>query len=72
LANARDGWSGSDGDDLEGRKGTGKPTTPIIVMTANDMPEDREKCLEAGMDDYHAKRVKQEDLGATITKWIPS
>ena len=40
----------------------------IIAMTANSMQGDREKCMEAGMDDYVAKPVKIEDLRAALER----
>lgn len=45
--------------------------TPIIAMTANAFMEDREKCLEAGMDDYMAKPVNLENLDAMLKRWTP-
>ncbi|MDZ8105272.1 MAG: response regulator [Nostoc sp. DedQUE12a] len=41
----------------------------VIAMTANAMKEDKQKCLNAGMDDYLSKPVLKEKLGAILDHW---
>jgi signal transduction histidine kinase/CheY-like chemotaxis protein/HPt (histidine-containing phosphotransfer) domain-containing protein len=48
----------------------GASRLPIIAMTANAMAGDRQKCLEAGMDDYLPKPVTREQMRATLARWI--
>jgi CheY-like chemotaxis protein len=44
---------------------------PIIALTANAMPEEREHCRAAGMSDYLAKPFRREELVALLDQWIP-
>jgi CheY-like chemotaxis protein len=45
--------------------------TPIIALTAGAMIGDREKALDAGMDDYIAKPAKRGELEAMLERWVP-
>jgi CheY-like chemotaxis protein len=44
-------------------------STPIVGVTAHAMEEDRPRCVEAGMDDYLPKPVKQDLLRRMIERW---
>jgi two-component system, sensor histidine kinase and response regulator len=49
---------------------TGDEHLPIIAMTAGAMEGDRERCLQAGMDDYIAKPLRPDQLDAVLERWL--
>jgi two-component system, sensor histidine kinase and response regulator len=60
-------------DGLEATKAIrekGFDTVPIVAMTAHAMKGDREKCLEAGMNDYITKPIKRELVFEVLEKWV--
>ena len=53
------------------RRLEGYRDVPIIAVTANAFDEDRQRCLEAGMDDHIAKPVDAGALYAALVRWLP-
>ena len=47
-----------------------KRHVPIIALTADALPEDKEKCLNSGMNDYVAKPFKLEDLQSVLQRYL--
>jgi PAS domain S-box-containing protein len=54
------------------RRQGGLRRTPVIAMTAAAAREDRERCVEADMDDYVSKPVRTEELGRVLAEWLPA
>jgi PAS domain S-box-containing protein len=54
----------------KGDAGENNQHIPIVAMTANAMIGDREKCIDAGMDDYIAKPVRKSDFIRILEKYL--
>jgi signal transduction histidine kinase/FixJ family two-component response regulator len=50
---------------------SGMPRLPIVALTANALSGDRQKCLDAGMDDYLAKPYTAAQVHAKLARWLP-
>ena len=48
-----------------------RPDLPVVALTANAMPADREQCLRGGMNDYLAKPLELQVLAEMLAKWLP-
>jgi CheY-like chemotaxis protein len=64
---------GADGLEATRRIREGAPgaRVPIIALTAEAFPEERQRCFEAGMDDHVTKPVQLAAIGAVLQKWLP-
>lgn len=54
----------------EKEKTTHEARTPIVAMTANAMKGDKERCLDAGMDDYITKPISFDSVAHVLHEWL--
>ena len=52
------------------RREVGEQRTPVVALTAHALPSDRQRCLEAGMDEHLSKPVSSESLQEVLLRWV--
>ena len=53
------------------RRAAGLQDLPIVAMTAHAMANERQRCLDAGMNDYISKPIDPRSLCRTLARWLP-
>ncbi len=53
------------------REMSGLGQLPVVAVTAHAMPQDRQRCLDAGMSDYISKPIDPDELRQLLVRWVP-